>query len=151
MPDLTDDEFNNFDWTRWHYEGKHFEARAVSRSEFEALKRFGDYEELPNSILMRIEGDKEFRIYCDDVEKWSFGLITPGFCSMLEEAYDEMHGRNKGSKIVGGEGRVRQRSLPNLTLSEMLMNARRREQGKFVSMSFSTNPPAASSSTTRPI
>ena len=40
--DLTDDEFNNFDWTRWHYEGKHFEARAVSRSEFEALKRFGD-------------------------------------------------------------------------------------------------------------
>ena len=66
--------------------GKHFEARAVSRSEFEALKRFGDYEELPNSILMRIEGDKEFRIYCDDVEKWSFGLITPGFCSMLEEA-----------------------------------------------------------------
>ena len=54
--DLKDDEFNNFDWTRWHYEGKHFEARAVSRSEFEALKRFGDYEELPNSILMRIEG-----------------------------------------------------------------------------------------------
>ena len=51
--DLTDDEFNNFDWRRWHYEGKHFEARAVSRSEFEALKRFGDYEELPNSILMR--------------------------------------------------------------------------------------------------
>jgi hypothetical protein len=101
--DLTD-EFNNFDWTRWHYEGKHFEARAVSRSEFEALKRFGDYEELPNSILMRIEGDKEFRIYCDDVEKWSFGLITPGFCSMLEEAYDEMHGRNKGSKIAMEKG-----------------------------------------------
>ena len=74
--DLTDDEFNNFDWTRWHYEGKHFEARAVSRSEFEALKRFGDYEELPNSILMRIEGDKEFRIYCDDVEKWSFGSFS---------------------------------------------------------------------------
>ena len=74
----------------WHYEGKHFEARAVSRSEFEALKRFGDYKELPNSTLMRIEGDKEFRIYCEDVERWSFGLITPGFCSMLAEAYDEM-------------------------------------------------------------
>ena len=97
---MTDEEFKTFDWKRWHYEGKHFEARAVSRSEFEALKRFGDYEELPNSILMRIEGDKEFRIYCDDVEKWSFGLITPGFCSMLEEAYDEMHGGNKGSKIA---------------------------------------------------
>ena len=90
---MTDEEFKTFDWTRWHYEGKHFEARAASRGEFEALKRFGDYEELPNSILMRIEGDKEFRIYCDDVEKWSFGLITPGFCSMLEEAYDRMHAR----------------------------------------------------------
>ncbi len=45
--DLTDDEFNNFDWTRWHYEGKRFEARAVSRSELEALERFRDYEELP--------------------------------------------------------------------------------------------------------
>ena len=31
--DLTDDEFKKLDWTRWHYEGKHFEARAVSRSE----------------------------------------------------------------------------------------------------------------------
>ena len=120
----------------------------LSRSEFEALKRFGDYEELPNSILMRIEGDKEFRIYCDDVEKWSFGLITPGFCSMLEEAYDEMHGRNKGSKIVGGEGRVRSeafqmerehslklslgclrpkgRSLPNRMDRQMRMNRRRK-------------------------
>ncbi len=47
---------------------------------------------------MRIEGDKEFRIYCDDVEKWSFGLITPGFCSMLEEAYDEMHGRKNRAR-----------------------------------------------------
>jgi hypothetical protein len=43
---MTDDEFETFDWTRWHYEGKHFEAKAVSRGEFEALKRFGDYEEL---------------------------------------------------------------------------------------------------------
>ena len=102
--DSTDDEFNNFDWKRWHYEGKHFEARAVSRSEFEALKRFGDYEELPNSILMRIEGDKEFRIYCDDVEKWSFGLITPGFCSMPEEAYDRMHPRAaNGASAQGSE------------------------------------------------
>ena len=80
----------------------------ASRVEFEALKRFGDYEELRDGTLMRMEGDKEFRIYCEDVEKWSFGLITPGFCSMLSEAYDECHGRNKGSKIVGGEGRVRQ-------------------------------------------
>jgi hypothetical protein len=24
---LTEDEFDKFDWTRWYYEGKHFEAR----------------------------------------------------------------------------------------------------------------------------
>ena len=44
-----DDEFEKLeepDWARWHYEGKHFEAKAVSQGEFEALKRFGDYEEL---------------------------------------------------------------------------------------------------------
>ncbi len=35
----------------------------ASRSEFEALKRFGDYEELRDGTLMRMEGDKEFRIY----------------------------------------------------------------------------------------
>jgi hypothetical protein len=85
-----------FDWTRWHDEGKHFEARAVSRSEFEALKRFGDYEELRDGTLIRMEGSKEFRIYCGD-ERWSFGLITPGFCSMLSEAYDAMR---KGGKTI---------------------------------------------------
>ncbi len=90
---LSDDEFNNFDWTRWHYEGKHFEARVVSGSEFEALKRFGDYERLSDGTLMRTEGAKEFRIYCEDVEGCPFGLITPGFCSMLSEVYDAMHGR----------------------------------------------------------
>ena len=85
---MTEDEFGQIDWRDWHYEGKHFEARVVSGSEFEALKRFGDYEEAPKGILMRIEGDKEFRIYCEDVEKWSFGLMTKGFCSMLSEVYD---------------------------------------------------------------
>ena len=53
---------------------------------------------------MRMEGDKEFRIYCEDVEGFPFGLITPGFCSMLSEAYDECHGRNKGSKIAMEKG-----------------------------------------------
>jgi hypothetical protein len=65
--------------------------KAVSRGEFEALKRFGDYEELRDGTLMRIEGEKEFRIYCEDVKGFPFGLITPGFCSMLSEAYDRMH------------------------------------------------------------
>ena len=27
---------------------------------------------------MRIEGEKEFRIYCEDVKEFPFGLITPG-------------------------------------------------------------------------
>ncbi len=29
----------------------------------------------------------------EDVEGFPFGLITPGFCSMLSEAYDRMHAR----------------------------------------------------------
>ena len=69
---------NGYDWT-----GEHFESKAVSRSEFEALKRFPDYEELSDGTLTRIEGKKEFRIYCNDVEGCPFGVITSGFCSML--------------------------------------------------------------------
>jgi len=44
---------------------RYFESIAVSRSEFVALKRFGDYEELRDGTLMRMEGEKEFRIYCE--------------------------------------------------------------------------------------
>ena len=51
--------------------GEYFEAKAVSRGEFEALKRFGDYEELIDGTLMRMEGNKEFRIYCV--------IVTSGF------------------------------------------------------------------------
>jgi hypothetical protein len=90
---LTGNEFNKIDWAGWYYEGKHFQAKAVSRGEFAALKRFGDYEELRDRTLMRMEGDKEFRIYCEDVEGCPFGLITEGFRSMLSEVYDEMHGK----------------------------------------------------------
>jgi hypothetical protein len=54
------------------YKGKHFEAKAVSRGKFEALRRFGDYTELQDGTLMRVEGDKEFRIYCEDVEDARF-------------------------------------------------------------------------------
>ena len=32
------------------------------------LKRFGDYTELEDGTLMRVKGDKEFRIYCEDIE-----------------------------------------------------------------------------------
>jgi hypothetical protein len=45
---------------------EYFEAKGVSRGEFEALKRFGDYKELTDGTLMRMEGNKEFRIYCED-------------------------------------------------------------------------------------
>ena len=70
---------NEYDWT-----GEYLEAQAVSRGEFEPLKRFGDCEELRDGTLVRIEGVKEFRIYCEDVERFPFGVITSGFCSMLE-------------------------------------------------------------------
>ena len=63
---------------------EYFEAKGVSREEFEALKRFGDYEELSDGTLMRMEGKKEFRIYCED-SGWLLGrndgrgvIVTPG-------------------------------------------------------------------------
>ena len=33
------------------------------RDEFQALKRLGDYEELRDGTLVRVDGDTEFRIY----------------------------------------------------------------------------------------
>ena len=75
---------------------EYFEAQEVSRSEFEALKRFGDYEELSDGTLMRMEGNKEFRIYCED-SGWLRGrnggrgvTVTSGFCRVLSEAYDRV-------------------------------------------------------------
>ena len=56
---MTDDEFKKFDWTRWHHEGKHFEAKAMSKAN-EALQRFGEHEELHDGTLMRIEVIKSF-------------------------------------------------------------------------------------------
>ena len=75
---------------------EYFEAKGVSRGEFEALRRFGDYEELTDGTLMRMEGNKEFRIYCED-SGWLRGrnggrgvLVTSGFCRVLSEAYDRV-------------------------------------------------------------
>ena len=77
----------------YDYTGEHFGSKAVSSSECEALKRIRDYEELSDGTLMRIEDHKEFRIYCEDVERFPFGVITEGFCSMLSETYDYTHPR----------------------------------------------------------
>jgi hypothetical protein len=75
---------------------EYFEAKGVSRGEFEALRRFGDYEELTDGTLMRMEGSKEFRIYCED-SGWLRGrnggrgvLVTSGFCRVLSEAHDRV-------------------------------------------------------------
>jgi hypothetical protein len=62
-------------------EGKHFEAKGVSRGEFEALKRFGVYKQLVDGTLMRIEGDKEYRIYCEDAEGWPVRVMTRVFAT----------------------------------------------------------------------
>jgi hypothetical protein len=75
---------------------EYFEATAVSRGEFEALKRFGNYEQLSDGTLMRMEGDKEFRIYCED-SGWLRGrnggrgvIVTSGFSKVLSEAHDRV-------------------------------------------------------------
>ena len=68
--------------------GQHFEAKAVSRGEFEALKRFPEYETLNDGTLMRIEGSKEFRIYPENVgEGFPFNVMTPGLLRELQESY----------------------------------------------------------------
>jgi len=74
----------------------YFEAKGVSRGEFVALKRFGDYQELTDGTLMRMEGNKEFRIYCED-SGWFRGrnggrgvIVTSGFCRALGAAHDRV-------------------------------------------------------------
>ena len=67
---------------------RYFESIAVSRSEFEALKRFPEYKKLNDGTLMRMEGSKEFRIYCEDLEEFPIRVMTKGSCAALSEAYD---------------------------------------------------------------
>ena len=45
---------------------EYFGRKEMSRGDFEALKQFGDYEQLSDGTLMRMEGNQEFRIYCED-------------------------------------------------------------------------------------
>jgi hypothetical protein len=104
---IRDEDNKEINWAKFHYEGERFETRAVSRSEYEALKRFGEYEELGDETLRRMEGDKEYRVFCEDVgTDFPFGLITPGYCSMLEEAYDRIRQEQLEKKAQGnGEGK----------------------------------------------
>jgi hypothetical protein len=85
--------------------GKYFELRAVNRGEFEALKRFPEYEELSDGTLMRVEDGKEFRIYCEDVEGWPLRVVTRGFQSALQEAYSRrINEASQGERATtGGE------------------------------------------------
>jgi hypothetical protein len=70
-----------------------FELKAVPRSEFEALKRFGDYEELQDGTLMRTEGDMELRIYCADFEGCPIHIVTEGVLNFFADLYDDVHPR----------------------------------------------------------
>jgi hypothetical protein len=77
----------------YDYKCKGFELKAVSRSEFEALKRFGDYAELQDGTLMRVEGEMEFRIYCENVEGCPIGIVTEGVLNLFADLYDNVHPR----------------------------------------------------------
>jgi hypothetical protein len=104
---------------------EYFEAKGVSRGEFEALKRFGDYKELADGTLMRMEGNKEFRIYCED-SGWLRGrnggrgvLVTSGFCRVLSEAHERVMEKVKKEEVflcrhnsLSGEGNSTLASLP---------------------------------------
>jgi hypothetical protein len=67
----------------YDYKCMHLVLQPVPTSEFEALKRFGDYTELQDGTLMRVEGDTQFRIYCEDVEGCPIGVVTEGVLSLL--------------------------------------------------------------------
>jgi hypothetical protein len=59
----------------------------VPRSEFEALKRFRDYTELQDGTLMRVEDEKEFRIYCEDFE--GCPIVTKGVLNLFADLCDD--------------------------------------------------------------
>jgi hypothetical protein len=42
---------------------------------------------------MRVEGDMEFRIYCEDVERCPLGIVTEGVLSMFSELHDDVDPR----------------------------------------------------------
>ena len=79
----------------------------VQGGEFEALKRFGVYKELVDGTLTRIEGDKEFRIYCEDAEGWPVRVMTPGFCSMLSSCMIARTEQNENALSKFGSREVR--------------------------------------------
>ena len=47
---------------------------------------------------MRVEGDKEFRIYCEEVEGCLIGVVTEGVLSLLSGEFDEPCSRDRASK-----------------------------------------------------
>jgi hypothetical protein len=61
----------------------------AQKSEFEALKRFGDYAELHDGTLMRAEGEIEFRIYCEDVGGCPIGILTGGVLKLFADLWDD--------------------------------------------------------------
>jgi hypothetical protein len=73
----------------YDYKCKGFELKAVPRSEFDALKTFGDYTELQDGTLMRVEGDIEFRIYREDVEGCPIGIVTEGVLNLFADLCDD--------------------------------------------------------------
>jgi hypothetical protein len=73
----------------YDYKGKHIVLQPVPRGEFEALKRFGDYTERQDGTFMRVEGDTEARIYCEDVEGCPIGIVTGGVLSLFAELCDD--------------------------------------------------------------
>jgi hypothetical protein len=77
----------------YDYKCEGFELKAVPRSEFEALKRFGDYTELQDGTLMRTEGDMEFRIYRDDVEGCPIHIVTEGVLKLFADLCNDASGK----------------------------------------------------------
>ena len=54
-----------------------------------ARDAFLDYEQLHDGTLMRVEGDMEFRIYCEDVGGCPIGIVTEGVLNLFVDLCDD--------------------------------------------------------------
>ena len=65
----------------------------VSRSEFEALKRFGDYKKLQDGTLMRVEGDTDFVSTARTLRVCPISIVTEGVLNLFADLYVDAHPR----------------------------------------------------------
>lgn len=70
--------------------GKYFAIRSVTRSKFEALRRFPDYSKLNDATLSRVEAGMEYRVFADDVEGFPLQIMTPALLNQRQDSHPRL-------------------------------------------------------------